>query len=905
MDKLKRYRSYARVLLRSATNIQKDILAVYKQVQVRLSLLTAKAKRWLSAAWHKPLTQQIRHTVTSKTAKAVYAWTCLAILLGTTLLWAWLGARLHLQNADQLVNAYLFESAATFKDAILPGSHSFLLKWPLFILIKDLDFSRQAYLSVTIAITVLTVALLAYILYRIERRPVVFGTICLALASVLLMVPTVPYAGALLPVNMAMLATRNIEYIIFVGSLILLTRSPRIRSMHFWAAVSILTLLAASDKLFLGLTLGAAALALTTYGLAKGWNLVTTSSRWILAGLISAIGATVLLWVLQIKGVVTIASQAGPGPYGLVGNVHDLLLGTVYGALHLLNNFGANPAAQTLVIRDIPHAAWQQLVGIAGLSFVINLLLLIFGIYAAYHLIRHSLAHNKDTSVWLNHPSKLSILLIWTSVASFALFIMSSHYYAGDARYLAMPLFGLFVAATTYLSQTSVRPRALLFAAPVLLLSICLGIPHALTTYQRDQEALAPLGARNDRVAAVLKQHKVNVLVGDYWRVIPIKFTRGKDTRVMPLENCTQARSILSSRSWQTDLTTQSFAYLLSLDPSITDYPRCTLDGVIAAYGRPNASVVISGSLTQPRELLLFYDNGAGHSAPIHRLPTPSTVLPIELEDIPNPICRGPILMNVVAHEDDDLLFMNPDLDTAIKSGMCVRTIYVTAGDAGSDAFYWLGREQGSQAAYSKMLDWHDIWVQRVVHLGGNRYATIANPRGNAKISLIYLHLPDGNLRGQGFSRRYESLAKLDNGAVSEIHDVYVDAAYSAEQLRRTLSDFMFLYQPTEIRTQANVVSGAFPDHSDHMAVGRFTTKAYATYKQEHFADKVTIPLNYYIGYPVHQRPANIFGPALENKEQIFQAYGAFDGNVCHSVTQCRHDSAYGAYLPRQYQSPH
>ena len=43
--------------------------------------------------------------------------------------------------------------------------------------------------------------------------------------------------------------------------------------------------------------------------------------------------------------------------------------------------------------------------------------------------------------------------------------------------------------------------------------------------------------------------------------------------------------------------------------------------------------------------------------------------------------------MQIVAHEDDDLLFMNPDLEHAIDAGSCVRTIYVTAGDAGTHTF--------------------------------------------------------------------------------------------------------------------------------------------------------------------------------------------------------------------------
>src|SRR5579875_1841597 len=47
-----------------------------------------------------------------------------------------------------------------------------------------------------------------------------------------------------------------------------------------------------------------------------------------------------------------------------------------------------------------------------------------------------------------------------------------------------------------------------------------------------------------------------------------------------------------------------------------------------------------------------------------------------------DPACRQNV-MNIVAHEDDDLLFINPRIAQAIDQQACVRTVYVTAGDDG------------------------------------------------------------------------------------------------------------------------------------------------------------------------------------------------------------------------------
>jgi hypothetical protein len=65
-----------------------------------------------------------------------YSLFAVAIVLLSCIFWAYLSAKLHGGNSDQLVNSYLFESLATFHNAALPSAHSFLLKWPFFLLIK-------------------------------------------------------------------------------------------------------------------------------------------------------------------------------------------------------------------------------------------------------------------------------------------------------------------------------------------------------------------------------------------------------------------------------------------------------------------------------------------------------------------------------------------------------------------------------------------------------------------------------------------------------------------------------------------------------------------------------------------------------------------------------------------------
>lgn len=847
---------------------------------------------------------KVKNFVKTRSFSYIFATVALATLIGTTIFWSILGARLQSGNADQLVNSYLFNSPATFHNAFFPGNHSFLIKWPIFMLIKIFGYSPASFTFFTLALTLISVLFLAFILWRIERRPLVFGVLCLALASALLLVPAEPAVGNLLPVNMAMIATRNLEYVLYISALWLLVR-PSFKSPKFWVAVILLGALIASDKLFLSLSIGGALLALVAYALSSGWNMVKISVKWLMAGIFAAPAAMGGLYFLS-HHLTHITTQNGLGPYGLVHSAHDAYLSLIYAAIGFFTNFGANPAFDTTVLKSIPHQAHVHILSLSGPALLINIAVVIIGLYSSVRLLITSFAHNNNHEVELNDSSRLGIMLIWSMIASVVIFVTTAHYYAGDARYLTIGLFSLFVALAVLASRRTWRPEVLTIAGIIVIISIALAVPTVLRSYRAERQALAPSNQRNALVAAALARHPVKVLVGDYWRVIPTKYISKKSINVMPLSDCKQSRNVLTSQAWQVNLNNNSFAYLLTLDHSLTDYPNCTLKQVINNYGRPNASVVIAGNYSKPKEILLFYDRGAHKNSPNLGLKNPSTVVPVGLDELPYTTCKGPTIMNIVAHQDDDLLFMNPDLASSIKAGYCVRTVYITAGDAGSSGqFYWLSREQGSQAAYSQMIGISEIWVERIVKLANNQYISVANPRGNSKISLIYMRLPDGNVNGQGFpATHFESLAKLEGGSVASIEAVYSGSTYGASQLRTAISNIMHTYQPTEIRTQANYTTGLSTDHSDHMAVNRYVTQAYSQYEKDQYDNKLVIPIKYYQGYTIHDFPENVAGDVLAEKESIFFAYAKFDGGVCHSDYECVHRTVYGGYLRRQYLAP-
>ena len=844
--------------------------------------------------------------VLTKQLSGLYLWICTIVLAATTYLWAALGAQLHNNNADQIINGYLFRNPDTLSQAYLPSAHTFLIKWPLYYLINIFGNKPGTYTFLTILSVLLTVAGLAFILSRIEKRPVVLGTLFLLLASVLLLIPSVPHQGNLIPVNMAMLATRNLEYIFYILGLWLFIRYRNFRQWQFWVGVLDLGLLIASDKLFLSISVVAALASLLIYSLSSGWNLVSVSAKWLSGTVLAGLTGFLLLGIINTLKIAHIVSGSALGPYSLIHSVHSALIAIGYAGLALATNLGANPADATTLLKEVPHKFADGLMSLAGLSYLINILFLLFGLVCFAVLLIRSLRHNKNAEVLLDDSSKLSIALIWSAISAVALFVATNHYYAADARYLTVSLFAAFISVAAVISKKQLNQWQVLLAGIIISFGILLSVPGVIHTYNQNQDAFFESNQRNSSVLEAVNRHRVDVLVGDYWRTVPLKFNAHRPLRILPLASCTDPRASLSLSGWNVDLKKYSFAYLLTLDGSQTDFPHCSLEQITSVYGRPNSSVVLAGSFQSPKEIMLFYDHGAHKSAPITKQPAagPATVVPITLDELPYKVCTVPTIVNIVAHEDDDLLFMSPDLLHDIQAGHCVRSVYLTAGDAGGGMFYWLGREQGTEAAYSKILGTDDIWVDRVVAVGKDKFVTIANPRGNSKISLVFMYLPDGNLKGQGFaSTHFQSLAKLDANQIPTIDSVYTGSKYTSAELTQVLTDLLHLYIPTEIRTQSNMSGGMYPDHSDHMAVGRFVQRAYQTYEDTQYEGRLTIPITYYLGYPGHQSPPNVGGADLTLKEDAFLEYSRHDGGVCHSIEICRRDPAYGAYLTRQYHS--
>jgi LmbE family N-acetylglucosaminyl deacetylase len=862
---------------------------------------------------------KLRRLVRTARFGRAFAATSLLVLFVTTLFWTVLSARLNQANADQLIDAYLFGNVKTFQGAIFPGTHTFLLKWPAFALMRVFGDTPTVFMLATILMVMLTIGVLVYVLSKIERRPLVFGVLCLALSSMLLLVPAQPYAGALLPVNMAMTTTRNLEYALYIIALYIAVRTKRLESLAFVAVVASVALVVASDKLFAVLAVGGGVLAVVWYLSARGRRPETMAAvRWLLMALVGILIASGLLMVLNAFHVTHIDSSQSTSPFGLIHSVKQLTDGLLYGFGAFLTNFGANPVHGVTIVRHIPRALLSSLGHPSIVAYAVNLLLLGVGIIAAIKLLHGDRALSSDWYESSDPWTRLSVLLLGSTIAAGAVFVVTDHYYPVDARYLTIGLFSVTIAAATYWRSRRPRPLYLAVTGLALLIALPFGISASWQEYQASSNALAVRNHVTSQVADQLEQHKVDRLIGDYWDVTPAKAATVTPLTIEPVSQCSLPRTVLNSSAWFKNAGTTPTAYMAVKDGSsaagpddttqtgsTTTYNGCSLAHIVTTYGVPSERVAINqtpDAQSRPDVLLLLYPNGINPPLPAAPVtvvpPTPVDQGPPELQSLvpftDNPVCTHGTTLQVIAHEDDDLLFMSPDLLTSIKAGRCIRTVYMTAGDAGQIKTYWSGREQGAMAAYAEMYGVADTWQATQQILAGHT-VTVDALKNVPQVALVFLRLPDGNIDGTGFpSTKNQSLQKLVAGTIPTIEAVDGSASYTKQQLVDALQAVMIADLPDQIRTQAstNLSDG---DHADHHAVGTLTDLAATGYLQPH-------TVTHYLGYPDKTLPVNLTDDAITTKQLAFLAYAKFDGAVCQTAFECQNTYTYGSYLTRQYQ---
>ena len=255
--------------------------------------------------------------------------------------------------------------------------------------------------------------------------------------------------------------------------------------------------------------------------------------------------------------------------------------------------------------------------------------------------------------------------------------------------------------------------------------------------------------------------------------------------------------------------------------------------------------------------------------------------------------------MQIVAHPDDDLLFVNPDLQTLLGQGYPSVTVVLTAAEADGghtpadtsrEVFAGL-RQQGLRAAYAAMAGVPDAWTFTTVNVARHDveldYLSYA-----PHVKLVFLNLYDS-----GDNSYPLSLATLNGdptalrwSLVPQGGVVTLPYAYSHQSLLRTLSDLIAMFQPGTINTldpDPQLICGPVaPGHScleflddnpDHVATAQFANEALLTYDGPNHTHRYATL--YHRGYATGWYRGNLGTNDYSRKRSICDVYKAYDSN--------------------------
>ncbi|MGW4472041.1 PIG-L family deacetylase [Nonomuraea sp. NPDC004354] len=251
---------------------------------------------------------------------------------------------------------------------------------------------------------------------------------------------------------------------------------------------------------------------------------------------------------------------------------------------------------------------------------------------------------------------------------------------------------------------------------------------------------------------------------------------------------------------------------------------------------------------------------------------------------------EGERYVQVVAHPDDDLLFMSPDLFAAVVAGWPTMTVFLTAGEgtAGLDDDhdpheYARRRQDGIRAAYAWLAGVPDRWHGRTELAGGVPVRTewlVASPR----VRLVFAGLPDGgDPRADGGP---DALSRLLSGVTRCVRAFSLPGrCLSKADVVGMLAALLTGFGPTELRTLDPDPSGTPADHHDHTASARFARAA---------AAGMRVRVRSYRGYPITSAPPNLRAGAAWLKRVVFQIYRRHDYRT-------RGAPRYGDWVGRMY----
>ncbi|MCP9944981.1 PIG-L family deacetylase [Streptomyces somaliensis] len=280
-------------------------------------------------------------------------------------------------------------------------------------------------------------------------------------------------------------------------------------------------------------------------------------------------------------------------------------------------------------------------------------------------------------------------------------------------------------------------------------------------------------------------------------------------------------------------------------------------------------------------------------------------------------------LMQILAHPDDDLYFMNPDCQRMVDAGVPLVCVYVTAGEhtgrnhvpgrtgetVADREDYSSARQQGLRQAYARMigLDEFTPWRRGVATLRGDRRAEIDTlTHGDRRVELVFLNL------AMHTPRHWTAVPDLWDDRMPSLRTVVATGSpvrrasdYDHDGLIDVLVGLMEHYRPTVVHTldpdpdvqhsdeatrRRDSEQPGYSDHADHTAVASFSWAAMVRWVAEASADGGSVPgfvTTSFRGYYNRHWPKNLPELVLHEKAAHLVPYGGDPAWRCGNAAGC------------------
>ncbi|MFD9575162.1 PIG-L family deacetylase [Streptomyces sp. NPDC059982] len=272
-------------------------------------------------------------------------------------------------------------------------------------------------------------------------------------------------------------------------------------------------------------------------------------------------------------------------------------------------------------------------------------------------------------------------------------------------------------------------------------------------------------------------------------------------------------------------------------------------------------------------------------------------------------------VVQIVAHPDDDLFFMNPDLSRTLLAGLPLTTAYLTSGEAdgrneahggeardpaqpADRARYAEARQNGIRSAYAQMAtgDRTSAWTRTVIPTAGGGQAELDVLVARPQVHLVWLQLREARSPA---GENPDSLRGLWNGAIPALGAQLTTGTpvgqaftYTKDQVVRSIAGILERYRPTTIRMQDPTPNryeqtGKYTDHQDHMYGARFVQAATAQYA-ETVTDRPRFSVQNYLGYHNGTLPHALDPQTAATKIGFLKTYAWQDRtDYCGSPSGC------------------